>query len=62
MLLAITGQLLMVVTYGINYYFIKTISWKFLYLELIYDVCGSDVSYYLMEYSYIVDITTVSER
>ena len=25
-------------------------------------VCGSDVTYYLMEYSYIIDITTVSER
>ena len=62
MLLSITGQLLVTVTYGINYYFIKDISWTFLYLELIYDFCGSDVTYYLMEYSYIIDITTVAER
>ena len=62
MYLSITGQLLVIVTFGINYYFIRDISWKYLYLELIWDFCGSFVTYYMMEYSYIIDVTTVSER
>ena len=40
----------------------KEMDWRFLYLELIGDLGGSNVAYYMMEYSYIVDITTAVDR
>ena len=40
----------------------KQMDWRFLYLELIWDLGGCYVAYYMMEYSYMVDVTTVAER
>ena len=37
-------------------------SWRFLYLELLNDFCGSAITYYRMQYSYIIDVTSVTER
>ena len=37
-------------------------SWRFLYLELLNDLCGSAITYYMMQYSYIIDVTSVTER
>ena len=60
--LPILGQLLQSVSYLLNYIFIEKMNWRFLYLELIFDLVGGQGSYYNMEYSYMVDITTVAER
>ena len=60
--LSVLGQLLASVSYGINYWFLTQISWHFLYLELINDICGTYVSYYIAEYSFITDITEPSQR
>ena len=40
----------------------ESLSWRWLYLELVYDLCGGDIAYYMMEYSYIVDITQEHDR
>ena len=55
-------QLLQCISYGLNYWFMKEMDWRFLYLELIGDLGGSNIVYYMMEYSYIVDITTAVDR
>ena len=60
--LSVLGQLLASVSFGINYWFIREISWQFLYLELLNDLCGTYVSYYIAEYSYITDITNAEKR
>ena len=39
-----------------------SLSWRWLYLELVYDLCVGDNTYYMMVYSYIVDITQQHER
>lgn len=62
MFLAMLGYVLQLVSYAINYAFLKEISWQFLYLELIYDFCGSYVAFYMMEYSYVADVTQPTER
>ena len=36
--------------------------WQLLYLELLSDLCGTYVSYYLALYSFVTDISTVSSR
>ena len=55
-------QLLQCISYGLNYWFMKQMDWRFLYLELIWDFGGCYVAYYMMEYSYMVDVTTVADR
>ena len=40
----------------------KKMDWRFLYLEMIFDLFGGMGTYYTMEYSYMIDITTVAER
>ena len=62
MFLSIFGNLLSIISYGLNFWFMKEMDWRFLYLEMINDFCGSYILYFLMEYSYIVDVTTVAER
>lgn len=62
MFLVVLGYFLSLCSYAVNYYFLNELSWFFLYFELIYDVCGSFVLYYMMQYSYIVDVTTIEER
>ena len=59
-LLSVFGQLLGSLSYGLNYIFLKELDWHFLFVELIIDICGGSVTYYMMEYSYITDITQVS--
>ena len=56
------AQLLRCLLYMLNYWLMESLSWRWLYLELVYELCGGNVSYYLMEYSYIVDITKEHER
>ena len=60
--LPILGQILQSISYLFNYIFMEKMDWRFLYLELIFDLVGGAGSYYNMEYSYMVDITTVAER
>ena len=47
---------------GLNYWQMDSLSWRWLYLELVYDLCVGDNTYYMMVYSYIVDITQQHER
>ena len=60
--LAVLGQLLASVSYGVNYWFLTQLNWQWLYLELINDFCGTYVSYYIAEYSFITDITGITDR
>ena len=60
LLLTVLGQLLASLSLLINYVFLKQLDWRFLFLELAYDLCGGSISYYMMEYSYITDITQVT--
>ena len=55
-------QLLASLSYGLNYVFLRFLSWRLLYLELVNDVCGTYVSYYIAEYSFITDISPVEQR
>ena len=55
-------QLLASLSYGLNYVFLRSLSWRLLYLELVNDVCGTYVSYYIAEYSFITDISPVEQR
>ena len=55
-------QLLQCLSLGLNYWLMQSLSWRWLYLELVYDLCGGDIAYYMMEYSYIVDITQEHDR
>ena len=59
LLLTVLGNLLSSLSYCLNYIFLKQLDWRFLFLELVYDFCGGSITYYMMEYSYIVDITQV---
>ena len=54
------GQFLGSLSYGLNYIFLKELDWHFLFVELIIDICGGSVTYYMMEYSYMTDITQVT--
>ena len=56
------GQLLASLSYGLNYMFLTQINWNWLYLELVNDLCGTYVSYYIAEYSFITDITQEAQR
>ena len=60
LLLTVLGQLLASLSLLINYVFLKQLDWRFLFPELAYDLCGGSISYYMMEYSYITDITQVT--
>ena len=60
--LSVLGQLLASVSYGLNYWFLTQLSWHFLFLELINDLCGTYVSYYIAEYSFIMDVSDPSQR
>ena len=60
--LSVLGQLLASVSYGLNYWFLTQLSWHFLFLELINDMCGTYVSYYIAEYSFIMDVSDPSQR
>ena len=60
--LPILGQFLACVSYGVNYAFLTSMPWQFLFLELVNDLCGTYVAYYLAIYSYITDITREDER
>ena len=60
LLLSVFGQLLGSLSYGLNYIFLKELDWHFLFVELIIDICGGSVTYYMMEYSYMTDITQVN--
>ena len=60
--LPVLGSFLQCVSYGLNYWFMMELHWRFLYLGLINSFCGSFVLYYMIEYSYLVDITTVADR
>ena len=55
-------QLLQSLSYGLNYWLMESLSWRWLYLELVFDFLGGDITYYMMEYSYIVDVTKEHER
>ena len=59
LLLTVMGQLLASLSYCLNYIFLKQLDWRFLFLELAYDFCGGSITYYMMEYSYVTDITQV---
>ena len=56
------GQLLASLSYGLNYMFLTQINWNWLYLELVNDLCGTYVSYYIAEYSFITNITHEAQR
>ena len=62
LVLPIVGQLLACLSYGLNYAFLTSLPWQLLFLELVNDLCGSYVAYYLAQYSYITDITLSSQR
>ena len=59
LLLTVVGQLLASLSYCLNYIFLQQLDWRFLFLELAYDFCGGSITYYMMEYSYVTDITQV---
>ena len=56
------GQFLGSLSFGLNYIFLKELDWHFLFLELIIDICGGSVTYYMMEYSYMTDVTAPHQR
>ena len=60
--LAVLGQILASLSYALNYLLLHQLPWQFLYLELLNDVCGTYVSYYLAVYSFIAYITTPTKR
>ena len=60
--LPVLGQFLASITYGLNYFFLTSLPWQFLFLELANDLCGTYVAYYLAVYSYITDITPGMSR
>ena len=60
--LAVLGQILASLSYAVNYLLLHQLPWQFLYLELLNDVCGTYVSYYLAVYSFIAYITTPTKR
>ena len=62
MFLSIFGWLLKMLSFLVNYWFMNTLDWRFLYLEFVDDLCGSSTTYYMMQYSYMVDVTTIAER
>ena len=62
MFMSVLGQLLASLSYGLNYMFLTQLSWTWLYLELVNDFCGTYVSYYIAEYSFITDITNEAQR
>ena len=62
LVLPLTGQLLACLSYGLNYYLLTSLPWQLLFLELVNDLCGNYVAYYLALYSYITDITVASQR
>ena len=62
MLLSVLGQLLATLSYALNYLLLRQLPWQFLYLELVNDLCGHYVSYYLAIYSYIARIATQDSR
>ena len=55
-------QFLACISYGLNFFFLKSLPWQFLFLELVNDLCGTYVAYYLAIYSYITDITPENGR
>ena len=60
--ISVLGRFLSIISYLSNFWFLKELHWSFLYFEIINDICGSFVTYYMMEYSYIADITNPEER
>ena len=62
MFLALLGYCLQLISYAVNYAYLRELSWRFLYSELIYDLCGSYLTFYLVLYSYVVDSSEPSER
>ena len=60
--LAVLGQILASLSYALNYLLLHQLPWQFLYLELLNDLCGNYVSYYLAVYSFIAYITTTDKR
>merc|ERR1712223_699069 len=62
MLLSVLGQLLATLSYALNYLLLRQLPWQFLYLELVNDLCGNYVSYYLAIYSFIACIATQDSR
>ena len=60
--LSVLGKLLANISFLFNYWFLKEMHWGFLYFELLDNVGGSFITFYMMEYSYIVDITKPDER
>ena len=60
--LSVMGQILASLSYALNYILLHHLPWQFLYLELLNDVCGTYVSYYLAVYSFIAYITTPDRR
>ena len=61
-ILSVLGQILASLSYALNYLLLHQLPWQFLYLELLNDVCGTYVSYYLAVYSFIAYITTPTKR
>jgi len=55
-------QLLQCLSFILNYVFMVELDWRFMYLELVMELGGNFVLYYLINYSYLVDVTTVAER
>ena len=62
MFCACLGQFLALSSHTINSIFITKLSWYFLYFELLDDLCGSYPLYYMMQYSFLVDVTAPEER
>ena len=61
-LLSVLGQLLATLSYALNYLLLLQLPWQFLYLELVNDLCGNYVSYYLAIYSFIACIASQDSR
>ena len=61
-LLSVLGQLLATLSYALNYLLLQQLPWQFLYLELVNDLCGNYVSYYLAIYSFIACISSQDSR
>ena len=60
--LSVLGQILASLSYALNYLLLHRLPWQFLYLELLNDLCGNYVSFYLAVYSFIAYITSPDKR
>ena len=61
-LLPVAGRLLANVTYILNYAYLESAAFGWMYSEFVNELCGNHILYYLAQCSYMADITKPDER